>query len=45
MINLHTVYLTIISVTIILDASMLVTLLDIGNSGIAQGQGKQGSNV
>ena len=40
MISLHTVYLTIISITVILAASMvLATLPKFGNSAIAQGQG------
>ncbi len=38
--RLHNMYLTIISITIILAASMvLVTLPEFGNSAIAQGQG------
>jgi hypothetical protein len=40
MIGLHNMYLTIIYITIILAASMvLVTLPEFGNSAIAQGQG------
>jgi hypothetical protein len=40
LIGLCTVYLTIISITIILAASiLLVALPEFGNSGIAQGQG------
>jgi hypothetical protein len=40
MIGLCTVYMTIVSITVILAASMLlVTLPEFGNSGIAQGQG------
>jgi hypothetical protein len=39
-VNLHTAYLSIISITIILTANIaLVTLRPFGNVGIAQGQG------
>jgi hypothetical protein len=40
MIGLLTMYMTIVSITVILAASiLLVTLREFGNSGIAQGQG------
>ena len=40
MIGLRTVYLTIVSITVILAASiLLVTLPEFGNSAIAQGEG------
>ena len=39
-VNLHTAYLSIIAITIIITANMaLITLRVFGNIGIAQGQG------